>query len=305
MSNPKIIVILGPTASGKTKLAVTLAQKFKGEIISADSRQIYRGLDIGTGKDLNEYERLLPLTKGERKRGYHLINIKNPNQKFNVANFKKLALQKIKEITARGHLPFLVGGTGLYLSALIDNYQIPKVKPDTQIRKKLAAMTLTQKLTLLQKLDPASFKTVDLKNPRRLDRALEVCLSGQKFSASRGVKEPLVNPLIIGLQIPREKLNKKINARVEQMIKKGLVAETKKLIKQYGINSAPLQTIGYVEIIGYLNNKYTPAETFELIKTHTRQYAKRQMTWFQRDKRIHWITKKNEAKKLIKQFVSR
>lgn len=290
---PRLIVILGPTASGKTQLAVQLAQKFNGEIISADSRQIFRGLDIGTGKDLSAYGSV----------PHHLIDIKNPNQKFNVANFKKLALPEIKNITNRGHLPFLVGGTGLYISALVDNYQIPRVKPSVETRKKLAALPLAAKQKILKKLDPAAFKTIDLKNPRRLDRALEVCFSGQKFSTLKQTARPLVNPLLIGLDIPRAVLNKKINSRVERMIRSGLIVETKKLVKKYGLAAAPLQTIGYQEIISYLNNQSTPAETLELIKLHTRQYAKRQMTWFKRDKRIKWIKTKADAAKLIKNFL--
>ncbi|HOZ36631.1 MAG TPA: tRNA (adenosine(37)-N6)-dimethylallyltransferase MiaA [bacterium] len=297
MNNPKIVVILGPTASGKTKLAVSLAQKFNGEIISADSRQIYRGMNIGTGKDLNEY-RIQNSTIP-----YHLIDIKNPNQKFNVANYKKLALAKIKEITQRGRLPFLVGGTGLYISALVDNYQIPKIKPDVKIRKKLASLSLPAKQKMLKRLDPISFKTIDLKNPRRLDRALEVCLSGQKFSALKKVAEPLVDPLLLGLDIPREKINQKINARVEHMIQSGLIQETKTLIKKYGSAAVPLQTIGYQEIINYLNHQSTPEQALNLIKTHTHQYAKRQMTWFRRNQRIHWLTKPSEAQKLIKKFL--
>ncbi len=305
--NPKVIVILGPTASGKTKLAVALARQFNGEIISADSRQIFRGMNIGTGKDLKEYQIRLPLTKGEKKRGstipYHLINIKNPNQKFNVAHYQKIALKTIKDISARGRLPILVGGTVLYLSSLLDNYQLPKVKPDQKIRKKLAAMSLAAKQKLLKKLDPEAFQTIALKNPRRLDRALEVCLSGQKFSLAKSLGQPLVDPLIIGLGLPRDLLNQKINARVDAMIAEGLVAEVKKLIKKYGAKSAPLHTIGYAEIIDFLHKKTSLAEATELIKIHTRQYAKRQMTWFKRDTRIQWISQQNEAKKLIKQFI--
>ena len=293
MNKPRLIVIVGPTASGKTKLAVKLAQKFNGEIVSADSRQLYHGLDIGTGKDKRDYGTIRS----------HLLDIKKTNQKFNVTNYKKLGQKIIKGIISRGKTPFLVGGSGLYISALIDNYDIPKVKPDWQLRKKLVLMPLAKKQQLLKKLDPRSYQTIDLKNPRRLDRALEVCLSGQKFSALKKINQPLFDCLIIGLDIPREILNKKINARVDKMIADGLVAETQKILKKQKSNSVLLNTIGYTEIVDYLKNKTTLAEATELIKIHTRQYAKRQMTWFRRDARIHWLTKQYAANNLIKNFL--
>jgi tRNA dimethylallyltransferase len=284
-----------------------LAQKFPGEIISADSRQFYHGLDIGTGKDLNEYRvASSPLltrrgTKGEVP--YHFLNIKKPNQKFNVANYKKLGLATINKIIAQGKIPFLVGGSGLYLSALIDNYDIPGVKPNAKVRKKLSLMPLAKKQNLLKKLDPDSYQTIDLNNPRRLDRALEVCLAGQKFSAVKKINEPLFDSLLLGLAVPREILNERINARVDRMIQSGLVAETQKIIKEQGVSAVLLATIGYAEIIDYLKNKTTLAQATDLIKIHTRQYAKRQMTWFKRDKRIHWLNKPSEAEKLIRQFM--
>ncbi|NMB48769.1 tRNA (adenosine(37)-N6)-dimethylallyltransferase MiaA [Candidatus Kuenenbacteria bacterium] len=293
MNKPRLIVIVGPTASGKTRLAVKLAQKFNGEIVSADSRQLYHDMDIGTGKDKNDYGKI----------PYHFLDIKKTSQKFNVARYKKLGQKIIRGIISRGKTPFLVGGSGLYISALIDNYDIPKIKPDWPLRKKLALMSLAKKQQLLKKLDPQSYQTIDLKNPRRLDRALEVCLSGQKFSELKKINRPLFDCLIIGLDTPREILNKKINARVDKMIAAGLVVETQKIFKKQKQNSILLNTIGYAEIVDYLKNKNTLAEAVELIKIHTRQYAKRQMTWFRRDQRIHWLTKKSAAEKLIKQFL--
>lgn len=302
---PKVVIILGPTATGKTKLALKLALKFDGEIISADSRQVYREMDIGTGKDLESYQ--ININGKLKKIKYHLIDVLNPNQKFNVAKYKKLAIKIIKDILKRGKLPIVVGGTGLYISAIVDNYDIPKIKPDLKVRQKLAKMTVDQKIKLLKKLDPASLKFVALKNPRRLDRALEVCLAGYKFSELRQKKAPLFDALQIGIKMERSLINERINKRVDKMIKKGLVEETKKIIKKFpplrrtsGKNIAPLETIGYKEIVDYLDKKTTLLEAIELIKIHTHQFAKRQMTWFTRDKNIKWIENYKEAEKIFK-----
>ncbi|MFH1456586.1 MAG: tRNA (adenosine(37)-N6)-dimethylallyltransferase MiaA [Patescibacteria group bacterium] len=291
-NNKKLIVILGPTATGKTKFAVDLAQKFNGEIISADSRQVYKNLNIGTGKDLKEYKKIK----------YNLINIVNPDKNFTVAKYKKLALKKINNIIKKNKIPFLVGGTGLYISSIVDNYDIPKIA-SIKIKNKINKLSNISKINLLKKLDPACLKFVAVDNPRRLDRALEVCMSGQKFSATRKKGKPLFDILQIGLILQREKLNRKIDSRVDQMIKSGLVNETKKIIKEFGTNSIPLQTIGYAEIMNFLQKKTDLPETVKLVKLHTHQFAKRQMTWFKRDKNIHWIKNKADAEKMIKKFL--
>ncbi|MFH1610648.1 MAG: tRNA (adenosine(37)-N6)-dimethylallyltransferase MiaA [Patescibacteria group bacterium] len=296
VKSPKLIVILGPTATGKTKLAVDLASKFNGEIVSADSRQIYKGMDIGTGKDMKEYKKIK----------YHLINVVNPNTNYNLVKYKRKALKTIKDITKRNKIPFLVGGTGLYISSIIDNYQIPPVKPDKKIREKINKLDKNEQIKLLMELDRESLKFIDTDNPRRLERALEVCLNGQKFSTYRRKQsKPLFNVLQIGLTFPREEINKKINKRVDEMIKTGLIKETEKIIKKYGRKSAPLETIGYTEIIDYLNKKTIPLSgTIQLIKTHTHQFAKRQMTWFKRDRNINWVKNKTQANKLIRKFLN-
>jgi tRNA dimethylallyltransferase len=292
----KLIVILGPTATGKTKLAVALARKFNGEIVSADSRQVYRGMNIGTGKDLKEYGKIK----------YHLIDVCNPNTEFNVAKYKKLVLKEIDGIIQRGKTPFLVGGTGLYISAIIDNLDFPAVAPSKKIRKKLEKLKKEAKIKLLKKLDPAALEFVDINNPRRLDRALEVCLAGYKFSELRKKKEPIFDCLQLGVTFPKKIIDKRIDTRVELMIKRGLIMETEKLMKKYGKNAAPLQTIGYKEIIDFLKNKpgqKIGPEIINLIKIHTHQFAKRQTTWFKRDKKIKWIKDEKQATKLIKKFI--
>jgi len=292
---PKLIVILGPTASGKTKLAIQLAKQFNGEIISADSRQIYRGMDIGTAKDLDAYQR--------SDIHCHLINILPPNQQFTLALYQQLAIKKIKAVHKKNRISFLVGGTGLYISAIIDNFKIPAVAPNPSLRQKITCMSQQEKIAYLKKADPLTLKIIDINNPRRLNRAVEVCLNGKKFSQLRQTGKPLFNVLQLGIKLPSEQLKHKINQRVEKMIKQGLITETQQLITQYGPTSILANTLGYSEIINYLNKKTSLPQAVELIKLHTRQYAKRQMTWFKRDQRIHWINNYHQAEKLIENFL--
>jgi tRNA dimethylallyltransferase len=289
----KLITILGPTASGKTNLAIKLAHKFNGAIISADSRQIYQEMNIGTGKDLSDYK-LIP---------YYLIDIIPPNQQLTLAGYQQLAIKYINQTLKKNKQPFLVGGTGLYLSSILENYQIPNIIPNKKIRYQLAKQSLNTKIERLKKLDPQSLDLIDFKNPRRVDRALEICLQGYQFSATHKKNKPLYNNLIIDLQIKPEQLIKKINQRVDLMLKQGLVEETQKIIKKYGQKSQPLLTIGYAEIVDYLNKKTTIEEAVKLIKLHTRQYAKRQMTWFKRMKNVKWIDNQTQATELIQKFL--
>jgi len=277
----KIIVILGPTASGKSELAFKLAKKFKGEIISADSRQIYREMDIGTAKSKNHQ---------------YLIDLVNPDQEFTLAQYKELAIEKIKE----AKIPFLVGGTGLYIQTIVDNWDIPKIKPNEELRSELEKLNTEQLFERLKKLDPEI--VIDSHNRRRLIRAIEVCLAtGKPFPKKK--KEPLFDILQIGLKTTDEKINR----RVDQMFEMGLLDEVKNLLKKYPANLPAFSGIGYAELITYLNTDlntdFSLEETKELIKLHTRQYAKRQMTWFKRDKRIHWIKNYQEAEKLVKKFL--
>lgn len=292
---PKLIVILGPTAAGKTNLAIQLAKQFNGEIISADSRQIYRGMDIGTGKDLTAYQ--------NSKINYHLIDLLPPTQQFTVAEYQPLAIRTIKTIASKNKLPFLVGGTGLYISAVVDNFKIPAVAPNPSLRQKINCMSPQEKIAYLKKTDPLALEIIDLHNPRRLNRAVEVCLAGKKFSPLRQTGQPLFNVLQLGIKLTRDQLKHKINQRVDEMLQQGLITETQQLLKRYGPTSIITNTLGYSEIIDYLNKKTDLPQAVELIKLHTRQYAKRQMTWFKRDQRIHWINNYQQAKKLIENFL--
>ncbi len=332
-----LIVILGPTASGKSEMALKLAKKLNGEIVSADSRQIYREMNIGTAKmppdqipntkyqirklkTKNSYK--LPaspkLQRGEQPTNYklvnniphHLIDIIKPNENFSVAEYKELAVEIIHDIHNRAKIPILVGGTGLYISAIVNNIEIPKVKPNLKLRKKLEKTPLSRLLKKLEKLDPKTFDAIDKKNKRRIIRALEVTIStGKPFSAQREKGAPLFDCLQIGLDIPREKLYKKIDARVEKMVKAGLVKETKKLSKKYSEKLPSMSGIGYKEIGMYLRSEITLEKAAELIKFATHNYARRQMTWFRKDERTKWVKPDksgfNKIIKLSKSFLNK
>jgi len=301
----KLIVILGPTASGKTDLSIKLAKKFNGQVVSADSRQIYKEMDIGTAKPKI-------IAKGKRIMAggiaHWLLNIKNPNQLYTVAEYKKAALKAIRSIQKDGKLAILAGGTGLYIKAIVDNLNIPKVKANPLLRQKIEKEIQEKGLSYvfekLIKLDPEAAYIVDPKNPRRVLRALEVVLLTKKpFSEQRKIGTPLLNILEIGISAPKEKLWQRINLRVEEMIKQGLVEEVKELIKKYGANQQAFDAIGYREIIDYLNDKTSLKQAAEIMKVNTRHYAKRQITWFKRDERIHWVKSYKEAEKLVKKFL--
>ena len=312
----KIIVVLGPTASGKSELAIKLAKKFNGEIISADSRQIYRNMDIGTGKPSKKELAVVP---------HHLIDIKNPNENYTVAEYQRDALKAIKKIIKKDQLPILVGGTGLYVKAIVDNLKISKVKPDSQLRQNLELRIGNYGLRTLYdeliKIDPEAAYIVDPNNPRRVIRALEIAIKTKKpFSLQRKAGEPLFDFLEIGINIPKEKLFRRIDKRVDLMIKNGLIEEVVNLVKKYGPKQQSFDAIGYREIIECIKNEKCPyscdrrnnckisknilEEIKNLIKKNTRAYAKRQLTWFLKDKRIHWVKNEKEAKKIIINFLS-
>jgi len=295
----KLIVICGTTACGKTSLSLDLAQKYNGEIISADSRTVYQDINIGTAKPSLEERLKVP---------HYLIDVVHLNQKFTLAQFKQQALVIINEIHRRYKVPFLVGGNGLYISSIVDNLDIPSVPPDQKLRKKLEKKIVKHGLDYLWqkliKLDPNATSFVEKQNPRRIIRALEVCLKTKKpFSQLRQKKECLFNVLQIGIKLNKKELVQKINQRIEQMIKQGLVEEVKDLVKKYPSDISALKTIGYQEIISYLQNKISLEEAIDLIKKNTRQYARRQTTWFKKDKTIKWIDNIEEAEKLVKDFL--
>jgi tRNA dimethylallyltransferase len=313
----KLIVILGPTASGKSEIALKLAQKFNGEIISADSRQIYKEMIIATASLFTQIKKSKIKLKNDSIKyknkiikvavidniPHHLLHFIKPDENFSVAEYKELAVKIIRDIQNRGKIPILAGGTGLYISSIVDNIEIPKVKPDSKLRKKLEKTSPAALLKQLKKLDPVTFKIIDKKNTRRIIRALEVTISVDKpFSELKTKGAPLFNCLQLGLDVPREKLNKKIDQRVEKMFKLGLIKETKKLAKKYSQKLSSMSGIGYKQACMYLRDEITLAQTKDLIKIATHQYAKRQFTWFKRDKNIRWIKNFKQASKLLTRF---
>jgi tRNA dimethylallyltransferase len=302
---PKLIAIVGPTASGKTSLGVMLSKKFGGEIVSADSRQIYKGMSIGTAKP--------PFRKIAKKLSsdgipHYLVDVREPDENYTVADFKKDAIATIQNIIHRGKIPFLVGGTGLYIKAILENLDIPKVKENPALRRKIereiATVGLAAVFKKLVARDPEAAYIVDPQNPRRVVRALEVTLmTGKPFSATRKKQPPLFETLTIGVTRPDAILRKRINGRIDAMMRDGLVREVKSLIKKYGHGQTPFDAIGYREIIDALNGKYPLAEAVALMKSNTWHYAKRQMTWFKKDKTTVWIKHNTEAGRLVRQFL--
>lgn len=282
-----LVVILGPTATGKTKISVELALRLKGEIISGDSMQVYRFMDIGTAK-----------IKPEEKRGvpHYMLDIKEPNEPFSVAEFQKLARQKIAEIASTGKLPFLVGGTGLYIQAVIDPYEFTEqenIQPYRMELKQLAEEHGVDYLhQLLSKVDPASATKIHPHDLKRITRALEYFhLTGNPISANRQAQySSRYNVVLIGLTLKRELLYQRIEERVDQMIANGFVEEVKALLAQgYTPDLPAMQGLGYRQLCGYLRGDYDLPEAVSLIKKETRHFAKRQLTWFRRDPRVNWI----------------
>jgi tRNA dimethylallyltransferase len=296
-----LIVILGPTASGKTSLSIKLAKKFNGEIINADSRQIYREMNIGTAKIKGKITHDKYVASGIV---HHLINIKNPSQKFSVQVYKNLAIKSARDIFKRDKLPFLVGGTGLYIKAVVDNLNIPKIKADWKFREKLEKKPIETLAKILIKKDPNALKFIDLKNKRRIIRALEVMnKSNKKFSELRTSGKPIFSVLELGIKTKKDALKKNISSRLKQQLDMGLEKEVGKLYKKYGPKAPGLQSIGYQEFIRYFQNQITKNEIVSLIKQNTLNYAKRQMTWFRKDQRIKWVHNEKVAENLIKKFL--
>ncbi|MBI5728724.1 MAG: tRNA (adenosine(37)-N6)-dimethylallyltransferase MiaA [Candidatus Magasanikbacteria bacterium] len=302
---PKLVVIVGPTASAKTDLAIALAKKYNGEIVSADSRQIYRELSIGTAKPAGEWVEDKYLVAGVP---YHLVDCVDPTTSYTLADFKRDALAAIQDIICRGKVPFLVGGTGLYIAAIVDNLDIPDVPPDADLRQSFEKLSLTELQKLIKERDPVTAAVIDRQNPRRLIRALEVAtLSGESFRAQQTKSPALFQTLQIGLAWPKDILEARIEKRLKIQIEQGFVEEVQALWKKYGSAVVPsLTSIGYQPFVSYLSGEMNLPETLRLVWYQTRQYAKRQMTWFKRDSRIHWIAGADQstADDLVKFFLA-
>lgn len=296
-NRPKVIVIVGPTSSGKTELSLQLAKKFNGVIISADSRQIYRHMDIATAKTTKDQQQGIV---------HYMIDIADPDQEFTLALYQQSVKNLLETIFAdnrkrnRPIIPFIVGGTGLYIKAIVDGYKLPAVPPNLALRDKLETLSLDKLVAKLHNLDPQS--KVDLHNKRRVIRAIEILITHRKMAPE--TNPPEYEFLQIGIDRPRETLYQRIGQKISEMYKDGLVKETKKLLALgYNFASPSFSAHGYKHIKQYLDHKITLKRALELMAIDTRHYAKRQLTWFRRDPRIHWTDNYQGAEELIIAFL--
>ncbi len=310
----KLLVICGPTGTGKTDLALGLAKKFNGEIVSADSRQVYIGMDIGTGKEIENTKTKIKKEKGKwivNDIQIHLYDLINPDERFSLAEFQQLALEKIKEIHARNKLPILVGGTGLYIQSVTEGLKIPKVAPDFELRRKLEEKGLNTLQNELEKVDPKTFETIDKNNPRRLVRALEVYYqTGKRVSELKEKFKVDLDILKIGLTSTREELYSRNDKRVENWLKQGFEAEVKNLLKKYDLNLPSMTSIGYRQVAMYINKEIQLPQAKQRIKFDFHGYIRRQLTWFKRDRTIYWydISMENlfsEIEVLTRDFINK
>lgn len=294
-STSKLIAVVGPTASGKTALAVRLALAFDGELVSADSRQVYRGMDIGTGKERDPLSGPdgVPLLLGVPQ---HLIDIVEPDEAFSLADWQKRAFAVIADILARGKLPILVGGTGLYVKAVVDALDLPDAPPDLGLRRRLGRKTTAELLWELRDFNPEKAKVIDRFNKRRLIRAIEIARAVVGKGTHSNVW-PHYDVLQIGINLSREELYRHIDVRVDEQIRRGLAEEVAGLVKRYGKKLPALSGIGYREMVD-------PVVDFvQRIKFDTHAYARRQMTWFRKDARIRWVVDQEEAMTLTEIFL--
>ncbi len=308
----KLIVICGPTSTGKTSLAIKLCKKYNGEIVSADSRQVFKYMDIGTGKKpaISRMKGTVPFnTVGGVY--IHLYDVVEPDRKFSVARFKDAATKEIESICRRQKTPFLVGGTGFYIAAVLEETQISRVKPDWQLRRDLEKLPAEELFEKLQKLDPERAKTVDPKNPRRLVRAIEVAAADSSEPRSDGGIRARLFPssaevLKIGLTAPREILYHRADAWTERIVNNGLLEEVQDLINRGYRDAEPLKGIIYQTVVDHLDGKVTKEEMLQKIKFDLHGYIRRQLTWFRRDKEIRWfdLTESDFEKKVEKMVKS-
>ena len=281
----KVIAVVGPTASGKTAFAVDLAEKIGGEIISADSRLVYKGFDIGTAKPTIDERRGIP---------HYMIDIAEPEVDYSAGLYVHEAKRIIEDIQSRGKVPIIAGGTGLYINILLMNYDLPKVEPDYELRK---ALKLEEDLpAILAELDPETAQLIDKNDRKKLIRAIEIVKTTGK-PIRRRKNNPEYEIEWIGLNFPRDVLYDRINRRVDLMFEAGLIDETKNLLQKHGRIPNLLYTIGYQEVIQYLDGVLTLGEAVDKLKQNTRRYAKRQLTWFRKNPAINWNVYPEKLKK--------
>lgn len=284
----KLIAIVGPTASGKSDLAVEIAQHVDGEVVSADSRQVYRGLDIGSGKITTEEMHGVP---------HHMINVADPHETYSALQYQQEARQVLGNIWHRGNIPILCGGTGQYIEAVVDNPSFPEVPPNPHLRKELESLPLTELQERLERADPRRFSSIDTANKVRLVRALEIvdALGAVPPLKKRGVE---CQTLLIGIHTEKDTLHERIHARIQARIASGMIDEVQQLHDNAGVSWQRLEALGleYRYIAQFLQGKITKEIMLETLETEIRKYAKRQMTWFKRDDRINWFKLKDKEK---------
>lgn len=288
MEKPKVIVICGPTASGKTALSIELAKKINGEIVSADSMQIYKDMNIGSAKVTNEEMQGIK---------HYMIDYVSPDERFSVADYKTNAKNAIEEIIKKGKTPIVVGGTGLYIDALIYEIEYKDIKIDENYRKELQKIEKNQGLEVLYKkaleIDPKAMEKISQNDSKRIMRVLEIYKATGKNKteqeAESRLKEIPYDYKVFALTMNREKLYERINKRVDIMIENGLIDEVKNLLEKYSEFPTAMQGLGYKEVRDYLQEKITKDEMIEKIKQESRRYAKRQLTWFRKNKQTIWL----------------
>ncbi|MFZ3587836.1 tRNA (adenosine(37)-N6)-dimethylallyltransferase MiaA [Bacillus sp. DJP31] len=288
MKREKVVVLIGPTAVGKTKLSIEVAKAFKGEIISGDSMQIYRSMDIGTAKITSTEMEGIP---------HHLLDIKDPTESYSTAEYQLNVRRLIKEITERGNLPIIVGGTGLYIQSVIYDYHFSEHSSNSILREQLEKEAKEKGIDVLverlRKIDPVSAEKIHPNNQRRVIRALEVYITSGKTMSEhqedQDLGETLYDVALIGLTMDRSELYSRINQRVDRMIEDGLLNEVKSLYDKEIRNVQSIQAIGYKELYLYLDGEVTLDEAIDLLKQNSRRYAKRQLTWFRNKMDVTWF----------------
>lgn len=276
----KVIAIVGPTASGKTKFSINLARKINGEIISADSRLVYKGFNIGTAKPTKEEMNNIP---------HYMIDIVEPDDEYSAGLYKESASNIIKEINSKGKVPIVVGGTGLYIDVLLKGYSLPGVEANKKLRESLSKKSNNELFEILSRLDPSAITGLEINDRKKIIRTIEIITStGRKLEESRGMTDSNYEIEWIGKNFRRNELYQRIDERVENMIDAGLIDETNELLKKYGRIYNLINTIGYREMMLYLDGALSLNEAKELLKKNTRNYAKRQLTWFRKNQNIKW-----------------
>lgn len=295
---PKVIVICGPTASGKTSLSIELAKRIKGEIISCDSMQIYKDMTIGTAKPTVEEMDGIP---------HHLIDFVLPSERYSVADFKKAATQKIEEILSRNKIPIIVGGTGLYVDALVYNIEYLELETDLKYRQELENLIEQKGLEELyekaKQIDEQAMQSISKNDKKRIMRVLEIYHQTGKTKTQLEAESRLTPPpydyIVFAITMDREKLYERINRRVDIMIEQGLIEEVQSLVNKYKEFPTAMQGLGYKEVVEYIEGETTKEEMIEKLKMETRRYAKRQLTWFRKIENITWLNGLNDTQSNI------